>query len=215
MGWRWIILLWWGASLPGAGGLDIATRALPRAIVGRSYHAVIEVAGGGYCTWNHPRLRVEAGEMPEGVELSGAGYLTGSAAAEGVYRFRVRADTECQSAARELALVVTGAPLLHVSEPEAAFLVKAGGAPEEKLLRVHATWPSLAYSVEVENGPWLEAEPQRGETPREGAAMAADLVRLRVKPEKLAPGRYEAVLKVNAWDAANQPRVRVRLEVVP
>jgi len=59
----------------------------------------------------------------------------------------------------------------------------------------------------------MRAAARSGHTPKIDAAVESDRVEVSVDPGKLAPGRYEAILRFWTWHGANNPKVQVSLLV--
>jgi hypothetical protein len=156
---------------------------------------------------------VVEGWLPEGVELNGAGYFEGVPRREGVYPLVVEARNGCDVVRRALKLEVTGAPLFTLIPNEMTLRWRKGDPYPTASLKVSATWPELAYAIDVEGATWLDARPLNGRTPYAGAALASDPVELVIDPSRLAPGTHRAVLRISAWQSANRPRVDVTLVV--
>jgi hypothetical protein len=156
---------------------------------------------------------VVAGSLPPGVQLSRLGYFSGAPLHSGEFHFTVRASDGCGYIGQQFTLVVTGAPVLTVAPVHATFSAKAGEHPPEQEIRVSATWPRLAYRLNMPNAAWLSATPDKGMTPREGSGMAADIVHLRVDTTALKPGKYSATILVSGWQVLEPVRVEVELTV--
>lgn len=77
--------------------------ALPSTMVGQLYTSQLTAQGGGMITWS-----VADGTLPDGIELTESGMLTGTATAEGSYTFTVRAANSAGS--DEKTFVITAAP---------------------------------------------------------------------------------------------------------
>ena len=80
-------------------------------------------------------------------------------------------------------------------------------------MMVSATWPRLAYRLSLSDAAWLAATPEHGTTPRQGSAMAEDIVHVRVDTVGLKPGHYTASIAVSSWQALEPVRVEVELTV--
>jgi hypothetical protein len=156
---------------------------------------------------------VVSGQLPPGIQLSRLGYFSGVALHTGEFPFTVRASDGCGWIAKQFKMVVTGAPVLTVTPLHVSFFCKVGETPAEQQLLVSATWPRLPYRLIVSNAPWLTATPEKGRTPREGSAMASDIVHLHVDTTGLKPGKYQVSVSVSSWQALKPVRIDVELEV--
>ncbi len=201
--------------LAQGAGIDLRTLALPPAIVHKPYSpAPLVAAGGGRCLPNLIGFAVVRGQLPPGITLSAAGFLSGMPTAEGVYSFSVRAQNECVSMTRSYRLDVQGPPILELAPARIEFRYQTGGAlPEPQTLRVAANSQGLAYSVETEGAAWLQIRPMLGRTPPEGSALRHDVVELMVDPAGLQPGEYRVRLRAEAWQAATSPSALVVLKI--
>jgi hypothetical protein len=156
---------------------------------------------------------VVGGSLPRGLEFAGD-WLTGVPRELGIFRFRVRAETACAAAEQDYVLQVDARPILRAAPESIVFEYRVGDpAPESQTLLVSSTWPELPYSVTA-TGPWLRGQPEEGVTPRSGSALTADRVAIRVMPNGLPPGLYEARLVLMAPQSANLASIPVKLRVV-
>src|SRR5579859_7679061 len=112
------------ASL-AASGISIRTEALPRAIRGVSYSSAIRFTVDGRCPIDDVHFSLAGGRLPAGLQFNMSG-ISGVSREMGVYRFVVRAESSCTSAARQFELVVTGKPILEVSPETVEIQVTAG-----------------------------------------------------------------------------------------
>lgn len=199
---------------PAAGEVEFVTDSLPWAIAEKGYEASpLEVRVSGSCPIGGVGYAVVAGALPPGIQLSRSGYFSGIPLHTGEFSFTVRASDGCGKAEKEFRLVVTGAPVLGVAPEHVAFTAKSGEIVAEQQLRVSATWPRLAYRLNLSNAAWLSATPDHGTTPREGSGMASDIVHLRVDLTGLKPGHYRASILISSWQALRPVRVEVELTV--
>ena len=97
-----------------AAALQFRTLELPRAVFGVPYHASVETQVDGRCPIGDVVLELAGGRLPRGIGLSGDA-LTGIPKEFGVFRLHVRASNRCSSADEDLALEVTGKPILRAS----------------------------------------------------------------------------------------------------
>lgn len=201
-------------TVPGAE-MEILTPELPWAIVGRGYRPPpLETRISGRCPAGTVGYSVVAGMLPPGVQLSAAGYLSGSPVRMGRYPVVIRAANACFWTAKRFELVVAGAPLVLAEPARLEFRIRAGDQAPPQNLRVSATWPGVPYQTATE-APWLQAAPERGRVPAAGSGLESDVVRVEIAAADLAPGRYDSVLRVFVPDAANAPAVAVLLVVEP
>jgi hypothetical protein len=198
-----------------ASGVQFRTVDLPRAIKGSSYHAAIDVVGDGNCAEGDIGLSVASGALPRGLQLFNFG-VGGTPTEVGHFQVAIRASSMCASGTQTFEILVTARPILEVGPPAVVLEYKAGsGNLQTKNVLVSASWPDLAYSVEVEGAPWLIAEPERGVTPGAGSATTGDIVTLRFDPSQLPVGRHRGWLIVSTWLGANAPRIPVELHISP
>jgi hypothetical protein len=194
--------------------IEFVTADLPWAVAERGYEASpLEVRVSGSCPIGGVGYAVVSGVLPPGIELSRLGYFSGVPLHTGEFPFTVRASDGCGWAAKQFKLVVTGAPMLTVKPLRISFECKAGENPAEKETYVSGSWPRLAYRLTVANAAWLVATPEHGMTPRQGSALAHDIVHVRVDSVGLKPGHYTASMTVSSWQALEPVRVEVDLKV--
>jgi hypothetical protein len=200
--------------VPVTTEIEFVTSDLPWAIAEKGYEAPpLEVRVSGSCPHGGVGYAVVSGALPPGIQLSRLGYFSGAPLHTGEFTFTVRASDGCGAAAKQFALVVTGAPVIKVTPMRISFACKAGETPPEQQIRVSATWPRLAYRLTASNAAWLTATPEHGATPRQGSAMADDIVHLRVETIGLKPGRYPATITVSSWQVLQPVNVEVELTV--
>jgi Putative Ig domain/Viral BACON domain len=200
--------------VPVTTEIEFVTVALPWAIAEKGYEAPpLEVRVSGSCPHGGVGYAVVAGALPPGIQLSRLGYFSGAPLHTGEFTFTVRASDGCGATAKQFTLVVTGAPVITVTPMRISFTCKAGDTPPERELRVSATWPRLAYRLTASNEAWLTATPEHGATPRQGSAMADDIVHLRVDTAGLKPGHYSASITVSSWQVLVPVNVEVELTV--
>jgi hypothetical protein len=194
--------------------IEFVTTDLPWAIAEKGYEAPpLEVRVSGSCPIGGVGYAVVLGALPPGMQLSRLGYFSGAPLHTGEFPFTVRASDGCGSTGKEFKLVVTAAPVLTVAPLRVSFECKAGEAPAEQHIRISATWPRLAYRLTVTDAAWLNATPEHGKTPREGSAMADDIVHLHIDVAGLKPDHYHAIVTVSSWQALQPVRVQVTLTV--
>jgi len=103
---------------------EIVTQLLPDGQVGEGYNAVLEATGGETpYAWS-----IDSGSLPEGLELSAGGVISGTPSAAGNRTFTVRVTgSDGRSSTRSLSLQVTAPPPLGVGFGEEQFsLIPAG-----------------------------------------------------------------------------------------
>ncbi|HEY3412181.1 MAG TPA: putative Ig domain-containing protein [Armatimonadota bacterium] len=119
----------------GAGPLSVATGSLPPALLNGSYFFPLVALGGTPpYQWS-----VTSGRLPDGVSLSPAGLLSGTATLSGDFAFTVSVDdSDGQSVTKDLMLTVGTTPLRIltsvlgggvVGRPYQASLLVGGGVP--------------------------------------------------------------------------------------
>jgi hypothetical protein len=205
------ILLLFALLVPYTTEIEFVTTDLPWAITERGYEAPpLEVRVSGSCPIGGVGYAVVSGALAPGMQLSRLGYFSGAPLHSGEFKFTVRASDGCGWAAKMFTLVVTGAPVIKVTPMRVEF---AGKTPGEQQIRVSATWPRLAYRITTSDAAWLTATPEHGATPRQGSAMADDIVHLRIDSAGLKPGHYSASITISSWQALEPVRVEVELAV--
>jgi hypothetical protein len=208
------ILVLLALFVPASTEIEFVTVDLPWAITEKGYEAPpLEVRVSGSCPHGGVGYAVVSGDLPPGIQLSRLGYFSGAPLHSGEFKFKVHASDGCGSAEKEYLLVVTGAPVITVTPARVSFRCKAGETPPEQQLRVSATWPRLAYRLIPSTAAWLTAIPENGATPRQGSAMAHDIVNLRVDSTGLKPGDYTASITVSSWQVLEPVRIEVDLTV--
>ena len=203
-------------AFPASGGIRIRTQELPWAALGGTYDAEIDIIPDSRCSCADMSISLAGGALPRGIELSGH-RLHGIPREMGTFPITIRAANICQtSGMKELALVVTGKPILRVGPGELVFEYRTGGPdPEPQPVLVASTWPHLPYSVTSVRTEWLDFSVTEGFTPDRGGALSSDCVWVRVSPQKLPPGVYKASLAFSVWLGANTPVVPITLRVAP
>ena len=188
---------------------------LPWAIAEKGYEAPpLEVRVSGSCPIGGVGYAMVSGALPPGIQLSRLGYFSGAPLRTGEFDVHHRASDGCGSAGKQFTMVVTGAPVIKVTPMRVFFTIKAGeSALPEQQVRVSATWPRLAYRLTTSNAAWLTATPEHGVTPRQGSAMADDIVHLRVDATGLKSGRYSASISISSWQVLEPVGVEVELTV--
>jgi len=208
------ILVLVALAVPVTTEIEFVTVDLPWAIAEKGYEAPpLEARVSGSCPIGGVGYAVESGALPQGIQLSRLGYFSGAPLHTGEFSFTVRASDGCGWIAKAFKLVVTGAPVLLVTPIRLSFVSKGREIPAEQQVRVSATWPKLAYRLTITDSVWLTAKPEHGTTPREGSAMADDIVHFRVDAAGLKPGHYAASVTVSSWQVLHAVDVEVDLTV--
>lgn len=189
-----------------------ATRELPRAIAGDSYEAALTPIMSLRCPFREVTWSVaEGSSLPEGLALDATG-LRGIPTRAGSYEFTLHESTDCGAIDVPARLVVAGKPVLSLSRGVLEYNVEAGGQTDPQSFLVSADQDRIAYSLSVAGAEWLQFSSAAGKTGERGSG---DAVSVRVNAAALAPGAYEAVLRVTSWRGANAPSVKVKLNVAP
>ena len=200
--------------VPPTTEIEFVTVELPWAVAEKGYEAPpLEVRVSGSCPHGGVGYAVVSGALPPGIQLSRLGYFSGAPLHTGEFPFTVRASDGCGWTAKQFKLVVTGAPVITVAPLRLTFLSKAGETPDEQKVLVSATWPRLGYRLTKSDAGWLRATPEHGSTPRQGSAMADDIVHVGIDTVGLKPGHYKASITVSSWQALEPVRVEVELTV--
>jgi hypothetical protein len=208
------ILILFTLLVPGRTEIEFVTLDLPWAIAEKGYEAPpLEVRVSGSCPIGGVGYAMASGALPPGMQLSRLGYFSGAPLHTGEFAFTIRASDGCGATGKQFTIVVTGAPVIKVTPMRVSFTSKAGETAPEKQIRVSATWPRLAYRLTPSNAAWLTATPEHGATPRQGSAMADDIVHLRVDATGLKPGHYSASINVSSWQALDPVNVEIELTV--
>ena len=206
------ILVLLALFVPPTTEIEFLTGDLPWAVAEKGYEAPpLQVRVSGSCPIGGVGYAVVSGKLPPGIELSRLGYFSGAPLHTGEFPFTVRASDGCGWSAKQFKLVVTGAPVITATPMHLLFACKAGETPPEQRILVSATWPRLAYRLSLSDAAWLTATPEHGTTPRQGSAMAEDIVHVRVDTVGLKPGHYTASIAVSSWQALEPVRVEVEL----
>jgi len=200
--------------VPPTTEIEFLTAELPWAVAEKGYEAPpLEVRVSGSCPHGGVGYSVVSGALPPGIQLSRLGYFSGAPLHSGEFAFTVRASDGCGWTAKQFKLVVTGAPVITATPAHLVFVCKAGETPPEKNVLVSATWPRLAYRLTLSNAAWLKATPEHGTTPRQGSAMADDIVHVTIDTVGLKAGHYTASITVSSWQVLEPVRVDVELTV--
>ena len=194
--------------------LSLAPAELVPGIVNKPYDSPqFQLSGGARCARNEASIRIIGGRLPAGIQLSGAGMMSGVPKEEGVFPIVLEAGNGCASIQAQMKLEINGAPIFDASERSIAWVWKTGSAlPAAREFLVAGGWPGLAYRIEGLPA-WLEMALRFGTIPPMNSPFEADLVTLAPYPAGLIPGKYSATLVVTAWGASRSPRVLVELEV--
>jgi len=219
-----------------AADIEFITQELPWAIVDKGYAPPpLEARGSGRCPSGGISYALVSGELPPGVRMSRLGYLSGVPTRRGSFEIIVRVTNGCTWTTKHFTLTAAGAPILSGSPQALEFQWSLSGpAPEQQVVHVTATWERLAYQA-TSNVAWLTSTPEQGFTRPQGSPRPQDLPRggskpdhdddtggtagtgdavyVRAEPKDLKPGRYEGLVTVSAWQAAEALRIPVVLTV--
>jgi len=189
--------------------------SLPDALLNRPYtYDSPWVRVSSRCAMPIPATRVVAGTLPAGLQLTDRGEMLGVPTQPGKYGFTVEVSDGCSRRLEERQIRVAPAPILTAEAEELEFNCPQGAPPfSAGIVRVSGSTPGHAYSVDILEGPWLQATMRDGILPPENSALEADTVRLSINPAKLAPGAYTARLRLSIWQGANTPELLFRLRV--
>ena len=117
--------------------LLVSTSSLPSAAIGAAYNQTLTASGGhGPYTW-----RISAGALPDGLDLSSSGIITGVPITTGSYAFTVEVrDANAATASKPLSIIVAcsavrikGASVRYFSSPQTACQSAADGETIEFL----------------------------------------------------------------------------------
>ena len=194
------------------GEVEFVTEELPWAVVDQAYSpAPFDVRVSGRCPAGGVGFSVVSGTLPPGLKLSRLGYFSGVAARTGLFEFNVRAINGCSWTARRFTLLVTEAPKLHAKPELLMVACPTGVDPPPASIHLTATWPKLAYQVNVAYGSgmagdWLVVAPEHGMTARESVPrrldeVPGDDISLIFNTKSLKPGQYVAQISISAWQA--------------
>ena len=90
---------------PPAPRLIVTTAGLPEAVISKAYSASLEASGGSVGSWS-----VVEGALPDGLELTPTGAISGTPTKSGGFTFRVQANGSPNNDTRQLTIIVL-APL--------------------------------------------------------------------------------------------------------
>ena len=185
--------------------------SLPDALLNRPYtYDSPWVRVSSRCAMPIPATRVVAGTLPAGLQLTDRGEMLGVPTQPGKYGFTVEVSDGCSRRLEERQIRVAPAPILTAEAEELEFNCPQGAPPfSAGIVRVSGSTPGHAYSVDILEGPWLQATMRDGILPPENSALEADTVRLSINPAKLAPGAYTARLRLSA-DEKQAELARIR-----
>lgn len=187
---------------------------LPPALVGREYSGGPLLASTSICAPHGAVWQVAGGQLPPGLTLSPAGFLTGAATQPGTWRFLVRMNAGCGPIDKEYVLEAIPAPVLDVRPAELRLSTLLGRAsPQTFRLRVTGNQPGLSYSVQTDGSPWLSVRQRAGTLPAAGAALSADLVEVSVDTTRLLPGETRALVRISCWRGVSDVRIPVVVNV--
>jgi hypothetical protein len=191
---------------------------LPEAMLNRPYAPPAAWSGvSAQCGMPVARTRLLAGALPAGLVMTEQGRLQGTPSEPGEFVFQVEISDGCMRRVETRRLHVRPAPILLAEAESAEFRCMEGAAPfDGGLVRVSGSTPGSGYAVDVLAGnTWLAATARDGMLPAEGAALDADVLRLRVSPGKLTPGVHTARLRFSVWRGVDSPELEFRLHVLP
>ncbi len=177
-----------------AQGINITTPCpLPEASINSFYSTRVEAAGGT------PPLRFEiaGGALPPGLDLAQDGGIAGIPAAAGLFTFTLRArDVGGNPGDRECSLRVRGP--FQLSPAVISFRAIAGAAPPapQNLSILGDQGSPLLFQVFPASTNWLHLSLLAPQLPT--------VLRLTVDPRGLAPGDYQAQIRVEV-QGANPP----------
>jgi len=198
--------------LPPARAADIEflTEELPWAVLHKGYAPPpLESRSSGACPLGGVSYAVVSGALPQGLQLSRLGYLSGVPVEAGAFEIAVRVSNGCTWTAKHFVVTVAEAPVLSAEPQSLEFQCGRDQTNplEEKMVRISSTWTRLGYQA-TSNVEWLTATPVKG-----FVLPAGDSLRVIANAKELKPGRYEAVVTVSAWQASQALRIAVVLTV--
>ncbi|HXG68308.1 MAG TPA: putative Ig domain-containing protein, partial [Blastocatellia bacterium] len=178
--------------------LSVDAQDLPDGITGEPYSYTLKAAGGT----GPRRWAITSGALPDGLEMSEAGVITGTPTRPGDFTFQAQvSDQSGQSAGRQLSIEVEPPPDFAILTP-AALPLAVIGAPYTLELRAAAG--TAPYTWKKKN------KPKFGRLP-DGISLSSDG---RLTGTPTAQGVYQFTLHVN--DAAGKRASRAfTLEVGP
>jgi hypothetical protein len=146
---------------PATLALSIDTVSLPDGVVGEAYSQILKVSGG-----NPPyRWDLKTGRLPDGLQLSEAGVISGTPTAAGEIAFEARAtDQSNQSISVSLSIDVNPPPELTILSP-AGLPVAAVGVPYRYELKASAG--TAPYS-------WVKKKKKKFGTMPEGVSLSVE-----------------------------------------
>lgn len=146
---------------PGLSALSLETASLPDGQVGQDYsHALAAIGGTAPYRW-----QIKSGKLPDGLQLSEAGLISGRPTSIGEIEFEVQvSDQSGQLATREFSIDVDPAPELTIISPT-ALPVAAVGVPYRFELK--ATAGQDPYK-------WVKKKKKKFGTLPEGITVSSD-----------------------------------------
>jgi hypothetical protein len=128
-------------SLPGVAPSPpiITTTTLPNGTIGAEYNVTLTATGTNPITWS-----LESGNLPNGINLSSTGILSGTPTVSETFDFAVKAANEAGSEKKELFIVIdeeTGISTLQIAEMKiypnptnGKLFVECGNAVQNRLI---------------------------------------------------------------------------------
>jgi hypothetical protein len=137
----------------------ISTTALASAVLGNPYHEILTASGGdGNFTWS-----IDSGVLPDGLELSAEGIVSGTPAALGNFSFTLRVKSGGQEASKFLTITIVSGDLGLTLDSLQFALIAAGTfemgswdgwAAERPVHTVTLTQPFYMQKTEVTQAQW-------------------------------------------------------------
>jgi hypothetical protein len=168
------------------------------------------------CALVAPAVRVVGGSLPDGMGIDHRGAWVGTPTQPGDFSVEVELTDGCFRRRQHKTLRVTPAPVFSLDAEKLEFHIVQGAPPfSAGIVRVSGAPEQTPYSVDIAGARFLRAEMRDGALPHPGSALEADILRVSIDAEKLAPGTHTATLRLSAWRAANTPELRYVVHVAP
>lgn len=175
---------------------------LPPAFAGKEYSGGPLSSTGNVCGQQNVVWTVAKGQLPPGLDLSAAGFLSGIVNTPGEWNFTVRAQSGCGTIDHPYTLHVLASPLFDVRPGSIAMDAPMGRAGESQFsIRVGSNHAGLPYTMETSGQSWFRARARENMIPAAGRALTADLIEVTIDPSQLPPGKHKGWIKLSAWRA--------------
>ncbi|MCC6591521.1 MAG: hypothetical protein IT168_32845 [Bryobacterales bacterium] len=188
---------------------------LPPAIAGKEYSGGPLTATENTCGQQNVIWSVPKGQLPPGLNLSPAGFVSGLVNLPGEWRFTVRAQSGCTTFDQPYTLHVLPSPLFDIRPGSISLEAPLGPYGESRFdIRVGSNQAGLPYTIETSGQSWFRARARENMIPAAGRALTADLIEVMVDTSRLPPGRHKGWIKLSAWRAMAPVVIPIEARVV-